>query len=144
TGRDIAELQFEENFAWRLVWSPDGAFLVSSHPGNVFRFWDTRQLTGKPYEMVALPAAGPLPRELGLLLEAFAGIYRLGLHPPLSLLKDLLDLMEKDWGKGALAILSTHSGVRALAELNWPAAARVGLVALLLRGVPLEDWSPPV
>jgi ATP-dependent Clp protease ATP-binding subunit ClpC len=51
--------------------------------------------------------------------------------------------MEKDGAEGALADLSTHPGIRALVGLRWPAAARVGLVALLLRGVSLEGWKLP-
>jgi ATP-dependent Clp protease ATP-binding subunit ClpC len=143
TGRDLAEFPFEEEYAWRIAWSPDGAFLVSSHRGDVFRFWDTRQLTGGTQETIALPAAGFLPRELGLLTEAFTSLHRLGLQPPLSLLKDLLDLTDGDRGEGTLAVLSAHPGIRTLAGLRWPVSARVSLVALLLRGVLLEEGKPP-
>lgn len=143
SGRDVAEFPSEKGYVGRLAWSPDGSFLATSHAGDVIRFWDTRQLMKASAVELQLPTAGVLSSELSILPAALAGLHRLGLYPPLSLLKDLLDLTGGDKGRDGLAILTHHPGVRALAALHWPAAARVGLVALLLREVPLEAWSPP-
>jgi len=150
TGRDVAELPFEEEYASDLAWSPDGAFLVSAHQGDLFRFWDTRHLWAADHEAVAVPAAGPLPRELAVLPEALAGLHRLGLHPPLSLLKNLLERLaghqdprSLDQDETPLAALGKIPGFRELASLRWPARARVGLAALLLRELPLDAWRPP-
>ncbi|HLX08126.1 MAG TPA: WD40 repeat domain-containing protein [Thermoanaerobaculia bacterium] len=149
TGLDVAEFPFPEEYAWRLAWSPDGAFLVSSHIGAVFRFWDTRLLTAGHHDTVALPAAGPLARELAVLPAALAGLHRLGLYPPLSLLAGLLDQLgghqearSLDRDGESLAALGKTPGFRDLANLRWPAAARVGLAALLLREAPFEGWRP--
>jgi len=150
TGRDVAQFPFPEEYAWRLAWSPDGAFLASSHVGAVYRFWDTRHLTAGHSESVALPAAGPLPRELAVLPAALAGLHRLGLYPPLSLLAGLLDQLGgrqegRTLGRDeeSLAALGKIPGLRELANLRWPAAARVGLASLLLREAPFEGWRSP-
>jgi len=140
-GRELERFTFPEDYAWRLAWSADGRFLVSSHKGDVFRIWDTQRFMAAA--AVAATTA-TLPTELAPLPQALTQLHRLQLYPPLALLRDLLALTGGRTPVGALAVLSRHPGVQALAALRWPVAARVGLVALLLQDFPLaEDWRPP-
>jgi ATP-dependent Clp protease ATP-binding subunit ClpC len=140
TGQEVARFAFEEAYAWRLAWSPDGAFLASSHQGDVFRFWDTRRFV-QDRSIVATP--NPPARELAALPAALAALHRLGLHPPLDLLRDLLRLVAGLPVDSTAAALAAEPGLRHLAALRWPAAARIGLAAWLLRTVPLHGWDPP-
>ena len=130
---------------WRLAWSPDGAFLVSGHMQNIVCLWDTREL-GRAHRP-SVPVAtrlGPLEPQLQPLIGALAELHRLELYPPLSLLRGLLRLTGGRSVEEALTPLSSHTGVRGLAALRWPLPARVGLAALLLPGVPLAAWKPPL
>ena len=130
---------------WRLAWSPDGAFLVSGHYQNTVCLWDTREL-GRAHRP-SVPVAtrlGPLEPQLQPLIGALAELHRLELYPPLSLLRGLLRLTGGRSVEEALTPLSSHTGVRGLAALRWPLPARVGLAALLLPGVPLAAWKPPL
>jgi hypothetical protein len=136
SGQALAGYTFPEDSAWRLAWSPDGAFLASSHSGDVFRLWDTRDLTAQ-----AAVRLKPLPAELSSLPVALARLHRLPLYPPLSLLRELLYLTGGQ--PSALSALTTSPGIRGLIQLRWPLAARVGLVALLVRDLPLAAWQPP-
>jgi len=81
-------------------------------------------------------------RAMATLPSALAHLHRLHLEPPLSLVRDLLQLTAGEVPPG-LERLGRVEGVRALAALAWPVASRVGLAALLLHGVPLEGWEPP-
>jgi WD40 repeat protein len=140
SGDELAQLRFEELRAWRLAWAPDGAFLASSHLGDVFRLWDTRRfVTSRP---VAIGSSPP-PRELAALPAALAALQGIGIHPPLSLVRDLLRLTAGLAADGATATLAGLPGMRKLAALRWPTAARVGLAAWLLRRVPMQGWEPP-
>jgi WD40 repeat protein len=140
SGEELALLRFQEDFAWRLAWSPDGAFLASSHKGDVFRLWDTRRyVTSRP---VAIRSSLP-PRELAVLPAALAAVQGIGINPPLSLVRDLLRLTAGLAVDGAAATLAGLPGMQKLAALRWPTAARVGLVAWLLRRVPMQGWEPP-
>jgi ATP-dependent Clp protease ATP-binding subunit ClpC len=69
----------------------------------------------------------------------------MGIHPPLSLVKDLLNLIGGRVLEGPLRDLARdkNEGMRSLNRLGWPIPARIGLVALLLHGIPLRDWAPP-
>jgi WD40 repeat protein len=140
SGREVAQFTSEEDYAWRLAWAPDAAFLASSYQGDVFRLWDTRGLL--PSRPVPVRSAPPL-RELAALPPALAALQGMGLHPPISLLRDLLRLTAGLAVDGPAADLAVQPGLRKLAALRWPAAARVGLAAWLLRRVPLHDWQPP-
>jgi WD40 repeat protein len=140
TGQEVSRFTFEENNAWRLAWSPDGAFLASSHKGDVFRFWDTRRFAVSRQLPVAL---SPVSREVAGLPAALAELQGMGLYPPLSLVRDLLRLTGGLAIEGPAAALAEMAGLRKLSALRWPTAARVGLVASLLRRVPMVGWEPP-
>lgn len=140
TGQQLACFETPERYTWRLAWAPNGAFLASKHAGAVCRLWDTRHLLAQP-QAVALR---PLPPDLAVLPAALAHLHRLHLYPPLSLLHALLRLTGGQPVAGPLTTLADQAGVRALVGLRWPTAARVGLVALLLRELPLTGWQPPV
>jgi ATP-dependent Clp protease ATP-binding subunit ClpC len=143
SGREVARYDFEEEYAWRVAWSPDCASLVSSHPGDVFRVWDARDLLPPRPALAPAPARASLPADLRPLPAALARLHRLGLHPPLSLVRDLVGLTGGRPADGELAPLAAHPGLRQLAALRWPAEARLGLAALLLQGLPAGDWAPP-
>lgn len=135
SGRECGRYSFPEDAAWRLAWSADGTFLAASHSGDRFRLWDTRALA------VAPPATLTLSPELMQLVAALAQLHRLLLYPSLALLRELLQLT--GGRPGLLPTLAAHLGVRELIRLRWPVAARVGLVALLLNGLPADGWQPP-
>jgi hypothetical protein len=139
TGRPVEHFEFAESYTWRLAWSPDGGFLASKHAGAVCRLWDTRHLAAP-----RAPAVNtPLPAELAALPAALAQLQRLHLYPPLVLLRELLRLTGGQPVTGTLAVLASCPGVQEFVHLRWPTAARVGLVALLLRGLPPAGWQPP-
>jgi WD40 repeat protein len=140
TGQEISSLTSEEGNTWRVVWSPDGAFLASSHKGDVFCFWDTRRFAAS--RPVSVPLS-PVPRELAALPPALAALHCMGLHPPLSLLHDLLRLTAGLPVDGPASSLARLPGLRKLVALRWPTVARVGLAAWLLRRVPMQGWGPP-
>jgi WD40 repeat protein len=140
TGQEVLRFTFMENELWQVAWSPDGAFLASSHQGDIFRFWDTRRFAVT--RTVPVPSS-PIPRELSVLPPAQAALHGMGLYPPLSLVRDLLRLTAGLPIDGPAAALAGLPGLRKLAALRWPTAARVGLVAWLLRRVPMQGWGPP-
>src|SRR5262249_53137778 len=132
---------FEERGLRGLAWASDCAFMVSSHYGDVFRFWDTRKLArDRP---IARAVSVPVPRDLSGLPSALAALHGVRLHPPLCLLRDLLRLVAGQPVSEPAGVLASEPGIQSLAALKWPAAARIGLVAWLLRAVPLEGWQPP-
>jgi WD40 repeat protein len=143
TGEKVLEFTGpSEASATRLAWSPNGAFLASSHNQNTFRFWNVR---GLGVVASALSASEdtelkPLTGDLRLLPLAMARLLRLGIHPPLSLLRDLLAACG---GRAGGSCEPLRGGLRPLAELRWPTEARVGLAALLLHDIPRPGWSPP-
>lgn len=132
---------------WRVDWSREGTFLASAFRGNKVALWDTRELV--PEAAIVRPASAsnvpgaPLPAALSALPAALSTMHRLGSHPPLSLLRDLLRLTGGRAVESDLASLAGLSGIRGLVELRWPEPARLGLAALLLAGVPIEGWEPP-
>jgi ATP-dependent Clp protease ATP-binding subunit ClpC len=132
----------KEAYAWRLTWSPDGAFLVSTHNYNTIRFWDTRHLVEQA-PVLATTTPRSLPQELATLPGVLATLHRLNIHPPLSLLHDLRELLGGLPVGDELNRLSAHPGFRQLIQLRWPGAARTGLIALLLRQLPTGDWQRP-
>lgn len=87
--------------------------------------------------------AETLPTDLAPLPAALAALHRLNLYPPLSLLRDLRDLLAGHPVDGDLRSLSSHPGLRRLTSLHWPSPARVGLAALLLRELRGDEWKPP-
>ncbi|MCP4662753.1 MAG: WD40 repeat domain-containing protein, partial [bacterium] len=93
TWEELPPFELPEEDSFSLAWSANGAFLASSHNGNVFRFWDVRHLgvratgTARSHR-----PAGPLPAELRGLPAAFDRLHSLGIDAPLSLIRDLLAL----------------------------------------------------
>ncbi|MEH2368499.1 hypothetical protein [Nostoc sp.] len=127
-----------------LFWSSDGAFLVSSHLDDYFRFWDTRHLlSSQTFTTFDPNPTKPLPTHFRLLPTALAQMHRLGIYPPLSLVQDLLNLTGGQLADNPLAQLATDNGISELIALFWSAPARIGLVALLLHKIPFPDWEPP-
>jgi ATP-dependent Clp protease ATP-binding subunit ClpC len=86
-----------------------------------------------------------LASELEPLAGALATLARLSFAAPLSHLRSLLRLLAGGAGDDEpLASFARHPGIAQLAGLRWAAAARVGLLSLLLRSLPREaDWAPP-
>jgi hypothetical protein len=140
TGTELARYDFPERYAWRLAWSPDGAFLASSHIESTFRLWDTRSTLPKASH---LALAGPVPRALVPLPGALAALLHRRRAAPLSLLRDLLALTGDEPLTSEAARLAAHPGIRALASLRWPPAARVAFLLLLLREHEDPDFAPP-
>jgi WD40 repeat protein len=140
SGAELARFRFEEEYVWRLAWAPGGAFLASSHHGDVFRLWDTRPFVSSRR---VVSTSSPPPRELAALPTALTALHGIGIHPPLSLVRDLLRLTAGLAVDGAAATLAGLPGMHKLSALRWPTAARVGLAAWLLRRVPMHGWEPP-
>jgi ATP-dependent Clp protease ATP-binding subunit ClpC len=139
----MARFQSPEKYANGVMWSPDGAFLISCHDRHV-RLWDTRDLMRQPVVIAPVAAPGqPLPSALQPLPGTLAQLQRIGLFPALALVRDLLDLTGGRPPASGLEALATQPGIRALQELRWPPASRIGLVALLLHQVPLHGWELP-
>src|SRR5207247_1048207 len=121
TGLELALFETPQSYAWRLAWAPDGAFLVSGHSGNPVRLWDTRHLTQRTLaSMPTPPVSGPLPAHLRVLPAALAQVLRLGLTPPLALLRDLVELIGGQAVPAPLDALASLPGTRALQALRWP------------------------
>ncbi len=141
SGEEIHRITFPEGNPSQPSFSPDGAFLATGHDGVVARLWDTRFLLQASPVISQFPAE-PLGPDLVALPSAWAALERAGVHLPLSLVRDLLALTA---GQAAepLSSLAEHPGVRRLAGLGWPAAARVGLVELLTHEIRDERWAPP-
>ncbi|OAD18751.1 repeat, subgroup [Candidatus Thiomargarita nelsonii] len=100
---------------------------------------------GRRAEVIA-PQTKLLPANLAFLPTALSQLHRLQCYPPLSLVRDLLQLLKKGEHKDdtPLKPLLAQKGIQALRELHWPMTARTGLLALLLRDIPLhDDWAPP-
>ncbi len=138
TGERVERFDFPESYTWRLAWSPDGGFLASKHAGAVCRLWDTRSLR------LAGGAAGKfLSAELAFLPGALAQLQRLRLYPPLALLRELLRLTGGQLRRHPLSEPANSPGMQEMIRLHWPPPARIGLVAFLLQGIPLDEWQPP-
>jgi hypothetical protein len=101
--------------------------------------------------VVGIASPKSLPADLAFLPTVLSQLHRLHLYPPLSLVRDLLSLnhprnLAKEGNRESevpLKPLLTHKGIQALRQLQWPLAAHTGLLALLLRDIPLDDWQPP-
>ncbi len=143
--QELMRFTFEDKYSWRIVWSADGAFLASSHHHDVVRFWDARHLVSRKTTRTATkPSRKTIPKSLAPLPAALARQHRLGLYPPMSLVDDLLALIAGGM-RDTMVVkgLRKEPGVRALVELRWFIHARMGLVALLLHGLPMKGWEPP-
>ena len=142
TGVLRKQFRAEAREALRVVWAPSGAFLASSHLNDVFCLWDTRDLLPATSPLAATPPT-PVPPDLRPLPTALAALHRQHIHPPASLLRDLLHLLGGQPAGPPLDTLAALPQGQALVQLHWPAPARLGLAALLLADVPLPDWTPP-
>ncbi|MCP4221173.1 MAG: hypothetical protein GY765_41470, partial [bacterium] len=146
TGQQAAHFKYEgegSNDVWRISWSPDEAFLAASYDGDIFRFWDTRRFAERRTPVPKPQKTGPMPSNLAFLPSAFYQLHRLNIHPPLSLLRDLLNLTGGNNPNSLPDSLKPHPGLRALANLRWPTPSRIGLTALLLRNGPLATGHAP-
>ncbi|QJW94801.1 WD40 repeat domain-containing protein [Frigoriglobus tundricola] len=145
TGTEVARFGHSRATAFfTLAWVSSGAFLVAGSNSGAF-VWDTRHLVPPP---PALPASGasPVPAELAELSAALSACHRIGVYPPLSLLRDALALAggAAPLPDSPLVGLASHPAVERLAALQWPTAALRGVAAFLLRGIPhLPAFAPP-
>lgn len=144
TRSEVAKFESAAGWVWRLAWSSDGAFLASAHSGAFVRLWDTRHLVHPGFEAAVTSTPGkPLPASLRPLPTALAQVLRIGVTPPMSLVRDLQDLTGGQPAPSPLDALASHPGMRSLQALRWQPAARLGLAALLMHEMPLEGWMPP-
>jgi ATP-dependent Clp protease ATP-binding subunit ClpC len=127
-----------------VAWAPSGTFVVSSSGQRNIRLWDTRDLAPVVTSSVGLPAGErPLPA-LERLCGDFAAVARLAIHVPLSLLRDVLDLVRGSANDSPLRALVAHHGVERLRALPWRSKATAALAVLLLRDLELDEaWRPP-
>ncbi|MSQ48630.1 MAG: WD40 repeat domain-containing protein [Deltaproteobacteria bacterium] len=104
-----------------------------------------RRLAGSVPQAVASTLSTPqaVSAELASLPAALVALHRLQQYPPLGWVQDLQALLTGQRVPEALAALSAQPGVVHLRGLHWPQAARVGLLALLLRHYQQDDWRPP-
>ncbi|CAK0780787.1 hypothetical protein CCP3SC15_70044 [Gammaproteobacteria bacterium] len=134
----------DQGYSWRLAWASGGRFLASSHTEDTIRLWDTRDLF--PTQTVGrVPSTAETFRPLSALPAALTALHRLEIHPPLSLVHDLRTLLGGDTPPALETLLTGPEGekVRDLQHLGWPGAARTGLIALLLHGLPDDaKWHP--
>ena len=141
TRSKVKEFAYIEASCYNLFWSSNGGFIASSHPGDVFRFWDVRDLLPAQITQENKDDA-PLPFNLRPLPDTLIQLHRLGIYPPLSLVQDLLSLLSGETLPGPLAPIGR--ALQPLAKLRWPAPARIGLLALILHRVDFRDqWTPP-
>ena len=126
----------------RLRWAPNGAFIVSGHQDGTIRFWDTRHLL-PPKQNITPAGNNPktLPSDHQSLLSAYLQLNLLGISPPLSILRDLLQLTGGQKIISPLQNLAPYLGP--FTALRWPARARVGLLAWLMHTFPFPGWEPP-
>jgi WD40 repeat protein len=160
TGLELKCFTFSEYTCSKLAFSPDSAFIVASLSGkgeDVFRIWDTRFLlenkAAKTVTDEAPPAPSsikPLPENLRKLPAALAQMQRLTIYPPLSLVRDMLQLLADsrtdetgDTADSLQSLFKQNPGLLALRDLRWPFAARIGLVVFLLHRLPPTPWKPP-
>ena len=142
TGREIKKLVYSESNCFRLFWSSEGGYIASSHTGDVFRFWDVRDLLPVHVIQGEENTSSPLTFELHPLPDTLIQLHRLGIYPPLNLVQNLLTLLSGETLPGPLAPIGR--ALQPLAKLRWPAPARIGLLALILHRVDFRDqWTPP-
>ncbi len=154
TGERLANFSFQRVYrGWAsnyyITWATTGNFIVSSyqspHHNTICRFWDTRNILKS--QNITNPNSNstqtlPTP---SLLPTALAQMHRLGIYPPLSLVRELLDLTGGHPVSDSLAQLAQDDtiGIPELIALRWSAPARIGLIALLLHKIPFPNWEPP-
>ena len=144
-GAELQRFVFPEGFCGQLVWSGNGAFLAASLDTDTLRIFDTRPSlssaapSADPSKPLRLPI--PLPQIWVHLLPHWQMLQQLQIAAPLSLLLDLQALLAKDTPP-SLQALANHPSLNAIQRLNWPAQARLGILALLLNQWPgSSDWQ---
>lgn len=145
SGKEVA--RFTAEMAWGVNWSHNGAFLVTGSitDSRGVRLWDVRRFVqpGIPSRVEPAKEPQPVPTRFRSLPESLARLQRLGMSPPLGLVGALLRLTGRGEPPEGMASLVTHPGVAHLRHLGWPVAARVGLIALLLRETPTPGYELP-
>ena len=140
-----------ENMAvWVDVAGGEGAGVSVAHAaGNVTvlrRFWIRAPGWGP-----GLGVSGRAARSASVEAAAagLPGLAGAGVIAPLGLLADLVELTGPGTAPPAVAALADQPGIARLRGLGWPPAARAGLTALLLDGIPADPRyaapdAPPV
>jgi WD40 repeat protein len=145
TGKQRGYFSVDKGEAFRVAWSPDGAFVASSHPEG-FHFWDTRSCsTAGLFAIGSTLERHNLTARLASLPGTFGILARVGIYPPLSLLASIMGLLATCNSELEVPeVIGRHPAIRDLQQLGWPAPARTGLIALLLRDLPAEvRWPYP-
>lgn len=140
TGEEHLRFDADRGHHRNITWSPNGSVLATGSKGGYVHLWNVIAEAGE--STANRPLAAPSFATASL-PSALTQLHRLQIHPPLSLLLDVLKLVGGDAPSAQLARLRDNDSVRGLAGLRWPNAARVGLAALLLHGLPVDEWRPP-
>ncbi|CAK0765092.1 hypothetical protein CCP3SC1_440024 [Gammaproteobacteria bacterium] len=145
-GRSPLRSFLASGYTWRVAWAPGGSFLISSHAEDVIHLWNTLDLLpGQTTGQAPTSANLFRPVDLSSLPAALVALHRLGIHPPLSLVHDLRTLLGGGAPPALEPLFTGPEGERIqdLQTLGWSSAARTGLLALLLHGLPDSRWEVP-
>ena len=123
--------------AWTVAWAPDGQTIAISYSdGRIAHFL----LEEGPVQAAKLT---PLRYPPSLLARLGGACAEAGTRIPLSLQASLLALTGGE-PVPELAPLTAHRTVRVLSGFRWPAAARIGMVAMLAARLAGQDsYAPP-
>lgn len=97
-----------------------------------------------PSETLGAAERAARVRDMETLPFALVQLHRMRIYPPLSIVRDVLDLVRGAEPDSSLRRLVDANGIRSFVALHWPPHARVGLASLLLHKVPFEEWEPPL
>jgi ATP-dependent Clp protease ATP-binding subunit ClpC len=148
TGEEL--LRFAPKGCRHLCWAPNGGYIATGETDEyaaLLKFWDVQSLL--PKQSVATDEEtndrSSLSESHRKLTVGLSQLHRLHIYPPLSLLSDLMELTAGRSVSGPLSQLITDpaSKVPDMMALQWPAPARLGLVAILLHNQPSVAWAPP-
>jgi hypothetical protein len=143
TWQELPPFEFPDWDSWSLAWSPNGAFLASSHEPERLPLLGRAALERPAvrHGTAARRPAGPLPPELQGLLHDWERLRGLGIDAPLSVVRDLLALLSGRAVDSPLRQLAP--ALKPVVERRWPKATHPALAAVILHGAPLPGWQPP-
>ena len=144
SGTELQRFDLAEYDCGRLAWSGNGAFLVVGLINDTVRILDTRPSARNVQVQYSKPAdtQSQLPPPAWLtLIRQWQLLQQLEIAAPLSLILELQALLAKDVSL-SLQALTMHPGLHGLQRLNWPAQARIGILALVLHRWPgSTEWQ---